>query len=88
MTIHCSDDDEHRSCFSQDAAAATDDTVIVVVNLDPHGTRETTVHLDMPALGLDWHDSFVVHDEITGDDWTWGEHNYVRLDPTTSPPTS
>ena len=23
-----------------------------VVNLDPHGARETTVHLDMPALGL------------------------------------
>ena len=29
-----------------------DDTVIVVVNLDPHGTRETMVHLDLPALGL------------------------------------
>ena len=58
-----------------------DDTVIVVVNLDPHGARETTVHLDMPALGLDWHDSFVVHDEITGADWSWGQHNYVRLDP-------
>ena len=42
------------------------DIVIVVVNLDPHGARETTVHLDMPALGLDWHDTFVVHDEITG----------------------
>ena len=37
-----------------------DDMVIVVLNLDPHGTRETTVHLDMPALGLDWHDTFVV----------------------------
>ena len=34
-----------------------DDTVIVVVNLDPHATRETMVHLDLPALGLDWHDS-------------------------------
>ena len=55
--------------------------MIVVVNLDPHATRETTVHLDLPALGLDWHDSFVVHDEITGQTWTWGEHNYVRLDP-------
>jgi starch synthase (maltosyl-transferring) len=61
------------------------DTVIVVINLDPHGTRETTVHLDMPALGLEWDDSFVVHDEITGDQWTWGERNYVRLDPHVEP---
>ena len=30
---------------------AGDDIVIVVVNLDPHGARETTVHLNMPALG-------------------------------------
>ena len=40
--------------------------MIVVVNLDPHGARETTVHLDLPALGLGWDDSFAVHDEITG----------------------
>jgi starch synthase (maltosyl-transferring) len=52
-----------------------------VVNLDPHATRETTVHLDMAALGLEWHDTFTVHDEITGAEWLWGEHDYVRLDP-------
>jgi starch synthase (maltosyl-transferring) len=55
--------------------------VIVVINLDPHATRETTVHLNMPALGLDWHDQFAVHDEISGENWTWWERNYVRLDP-------
>jgi starch synthase (maltosyl-transferring) len=33
----------------------------------------------MPALGLDWHDGFVAHDLITGEQWQWGEHNYVRL---------
>ena len=55
--------------------------VITVVNLDPHGTRETMIHLDMEALGLRWHDSFVAHDEITGEDWSWSQHNYVRLDP-------
>ena len=55
--------------------------MIVVINLDPHGARETTVHLDMPALGLGWHDSFIVHDEITEQTWNWKEHNYVRLDP-------
>jgi starch synthase (maltosyl-transferring) len=55
--------------------------VIVVVNVDPHATRETTVHLNMPALGMDWQDTFIVHDELTGQTWRWGERNYVRLDP-------
>jgi starch synthase (maltosyl-transferring) len=55
--------------------------VIIVVNLDPHAARETTVHLDLPALGLNWGDSFAVHDEITHEEWSWTQHNYVRLDP-------
>ena len=82
ITIHHADD-ENVLVFSKTATLpdGTEDTVIVVLNLDPHGARETTVHLDMPALGLDWPDTFVVHDEITGQDWTWGEHDYVRLDP-------
>ncbi len=58
-----------------------EDVVIVVINLDPHATRETTVHLDLPALGLDWQDSFLVHDELTDETWSWSQHNYVRLDP-------
>jgi starch synthase (maltosyl-transferring) len=65
--------------------AAEDDTVIVVVNVDPHGTRETTVHLNMPALGLDWQDRVAVHDELSDQTWTWGERNYVRLDPFVQP---
>jgi starch synthase (maltosyl-transferring) len=77
VVVH-STDDENVLCFSKQTP---DDLVIVVVNLDPHGTRETTVHLDLPALGLDWGDSVVVHDEITGEDWSWGQNNYVRLDP-------
>ena len=62
-----------------------DDCVLVVVNLDPHGTREATVHLDLPALGRGWDDTFPVHDEVTGADYTWGAHNYVRLDPFIEP---
>ncbi len=57
------------------------DTVLVVVNLDPHHTREATVSLDMPELGLDWHDSLPVRDELTGETYHWGRDNYVRLDP-------
>ena len=64
---------------------AEGDLVIVVVNLDPHAARATSLHLNMPAIGMDWQDSFVVTDELTGDSWTWGEHNYVRLDPAVEP---
>jgi starch synthase (maltosyl-transferring) len=55
--------------------------VLVVVNLDPHGSREATLSVDMPALGFDPSDRFIVRDEITGDAFVWGQHNYVRLDP-------
>ncbi|HET7432940.1 MAG TPA: alpha-1,4-glucan--maltose-1-phosphate maltosyltransferase [Nocardioides sp.] len=89
VVIHSSDD-ENVLVFSKqatvaDADAPHEDIVIVVINLDPHAARETMVHLDLPALGLDWHDSLAVHDEITGADWHWGQHNYVRLDPGVEP---
>ncbi|RYB91081.1 alpha-1,4-glucan--maltose-1-phosphate maltosyltransferase [Nocardioides oleivorans] len=82
VTIHESEDD-HVLVFSKRALLPDGgtDVVITIINLDPHGARETMIHLDMPALGLSWHDSFVAHDEITGADWSWSQHNYVRLDP-------
>ncbi len=82
VVIHLTDDD-HILAFSKRAALpdGKDDVVIVVINLDPHATRETVVHLDLEALGLGRDDSFLVHDEITGETWSWGAHNYVRLDP-------
>jgi starch synthase (maltosyl-transferring) len=58
-----------------------DDIVLVVLNLDPHGAREATVRLDMPALGVGWEDQLLVHDVVTGEEWTWGQASYVRLDP-------
>ncbi|MFC9843635.1 maltotransferase domain-containing protein [Streptomyces sp. NPDC060223] len=58
-----------------------DDTVVVVANLDPHHTQEATVSLDMPQLGLDWHESVPVRDELTGETYRWGSANYVRLEP-------
>ncbi|MFF9093649.1 maltotransferase domain-containing protein [Streptomyces sp. NPDC014802] len=56
-------------------------TVLVVANLDPHHTQEATVSLDMPQLGLDWHESVLVRDELTGETYHWGRTNYVRLEP-------
>ncbi|MGX2994415.1 alpha-1,4-glucan--maltose-1-phosphate maltosyltransferase [Streptomyces sp. JNUCC 64] len=60
-------------------------TVLVVVNLDPHRTQETTVSLDMPQLGLGWHEPVPVRDELTGETYHWGRANYVRLEPGRTP---
>jgi starch synthase (maltosyl-transferring) len=61
------------------------DTVIVVVNLDPHGARTDVVHLDLAALGVAPGSQLAVHDEVSGETFWWGEHNYVRLDPFVEP---
>ncbi|MFE6027049.1 alpha-1,4-glucan--maltose-1-phosphate maltosyltransferase [Streptomyces niveus] len=61
------------------------DVVLIVVNLDPHHTQEATVSLDMPRLGLDWHESAPVRDELTGEIYHWGRANYVRLEPGVTP---
>ncbi|MFE5034591.1 alpha-1,4-glucan--maltose-1-phosphate maltosyltransferase [Streptomyces sp. NPDC056683] len=61
------------------------DTVLVVVNLDPHHTQEATVSLDMPQLGLEWNAALSVQDELTGETYSWGRTNYVRLTPGRTP---
>ena len=91
LTVHHSTDDatvvysKHKTLPD-----GTKDTIIVVVNVDPHGTRESTVSLDLAALELDPEDltpngGFHVDDLISGESWEWGEYNYVRLDPHVEP---
>jgi starch synthase (maltosyl-transferring) len=73
-------------CFSKRVAGdGGGDTVLVVVNLDPHQTREATVWLDLSALGMDGESGFVVTDEFSGASYRWGQANYVRLDPAIEP---
>jgi len=79
-------DQPELMCFSKRATIGGrpgTDTVLVVVNLDPHQTREATVWLDLPALGVDR--EFTVTDELTGESFSWGNANYVRLDPAARP---
>ncbi|HET8766489.1 MAG TPA: alpha-1,4-glucan--maltose-1-phosphate maltosyltransferase [Pedococcus sp.] len=80
-------DDENIMAFSKRRVLAdgTEDVVVVVANLDPHSTRESMVHLDMPALGLGWQDQVAAHDLVTDQSWQWGENVYVRLGPETEP---
>lgn len=84
LELHWSDDDAVL-VFSKHLDAAftgtgRPDTLIVVANVDPHSVRETTVHLDTTRWGIALGETFEVEDLLTGNVWTWSDHNYVRLD--------
>ncbi|MGH9244104.1 MAG: alpha-1,4-glucan--maltose-1-phosphate maltosyltransferase [Acidimicrobiales bacterium] len=58
------------------------DPVLVVVNLDPHHTHETTLFLDLGAIGMPEHGRYEAHDEVSGRTFEWeGSNPYVKLDP-------
>jgi starch synthase (maltosyl-transferring) len=59
----------------------TGDCVLVVVTLNAFGPEEATLWLDMAALGMEPYERFWVRDEITGQEYQWGQSNYVRIDP-------
>ncbi|ORA36391.1 alpha-1,4-glucan--maltose-1-phosphate maltosyltransferase [Mycobacterium aquaticum] len=59
----------------------TGDTVLVVVTLNAFGPEQATLWLDMEALGMESYDRFWVRDEITGEEYQWGQSNYIRIDP-------
>ena len=86
ISTHYSDDEQilvYAKRLEPQFNGGKDNTVIVVVNTDPHSVRETMVHLDMGALDLPH--SFEVEDLITGKKFSWGEHNFVRLDSFSEP---
>lgn len=58
-----------------------DDTVFVICTLDPKGSRNTMVHLDMPALGFEWNDRLYGHDLVTDTTWNWSKDVEVHIDP-------
>ena len=56
------------------------DTILVIANVDPHAVRETTVRLDPTKFGVPHDARFDVTDLITGQQFQWSSHNYVKLD--------
>jgi len=86
LKLHWSDDSEilvYSKHLDEEHAGQKANTILVVVNTDPHSVRETTVHLDLKALGVQG--KFRVTDLITGQSYQWGEHNFVRLDAFSEP---
>ncbi|WP_394552344.1 maltotransferase domain-containing protein [Agromyces sp. MMS24-JH15] len=84
LRLHRTDDDAvlaySKHLDARFTGTGVADTVIVVVNVDPHSVRETAVHLDLEALGLEPGQRFAVEDLVSGDRWDWSADNYVRLD--------
>ncbi|MGH3704420.1 MAG: alpha-1,4-glucan--maltose-1-phosphate maltosyltransferase, partial [Agromyces sp.] len=89
IRFHASDDDSllvySKHLDGRFTGTGADDTIIVVANVDPHSVRETTVHLDLEAIGLAPGARFEVDELVTGERWEWGASNYVRLDAFTRP---
>ncbi len=89
LTVHWSDDDAILVYAKHlDAALSPDgrsDTIIVVVNTDPHSVRQTMVHLDTRVWGVEPGAPYEVEDLLTGARWTWADHNFVMLDAFTEP---
>ncbi|HEX8520583.1 MAG TPA: alpha-1,4-glucan--maltose-1-phosphate maltosyltransferase [Pseudonocardia sp.] len=79
LHFHHTDSDHVLAWSKTDVRSG--DTVLVVCTLDPREARSANVALDMPALGADWNDTLVVHDEISGGTFHWGQFAFVALEP-------
>jgi starch synthase (maltosyl-transferring) len=89
LHFHHTDNDQVLA-YSKRSTHPHTDTVLVVVNLDPHHTHEATVSLDTAELGLPparqpGAKTVPVRDELTGETYHWGRDNYVRLAPGNGP---
>jgi starch synthase (maltosyl-transferring) len=76
-------DNEFVICYSKRSG---DDTIIVMVNLDPHHTHRAWITLDLAALGIDSDRQFQVHELLGDAHYIWrGARNFVELNPDRMP---
>jgi starch synthase (maltosyl-transferring) len=56
--------------------------ILVAVNLDFQYPQSGFVELDLSSLGIAAHETFEVHDLLSGGRYTWtGSRNYIELNP-------
>jgi starch synthase (maltosyl-transferring) len=61
-------------------------TVVCIVNLDPHHVQTGWVEMDTAAFGLQPGQAYQMHDLLSGSYFMWhGARNFVSLDPQRSP---
>ena len=89
LEIHSSTDDSllvfTKHLAAEHSPTGKANTLIVVVNLDPHNVREGDIHLDLWKLGISYDEPFKVTDLMTGDSRHISAKSYVRIDPFIEP---
>jgi starch synthase (maltosyl-transferring) len=59
-----------------------DDVILIAVNLDVQHPQSGFVELDLQQLNIAPHETFEVHDLLSGGRYTWtGARNYIELNP-------
>jgi starch synthase (maltosyl-transferring) len=78
-------DNESLIAYSKSSEDGSD-SVLVIVNLDPHHTHSGWLSLDLADLGVGTEKPYQVHDLLSGARYLWqGPRNFVSLDPSHSP---
>ena len=77
--------DSEQILFYAKTAAGGGNLLLIAVNLDPRQWHECTVTVPPSLVGTAPGQSYRVVDLLTGSAYTWGERNYVRLDPQVEP---
>jgi starch synthase (maltosyl-transferring) len=78
-------DNESLIAYSKSSEDGSD-SVLVIVNLDPHHTHSGWLSLELTDLGVGTEKPYQVHDLLSGARYLWqGPRNFVSLDPSHSP---
>ncbi len=78
-------DNEQLIAYAKTTPDGTN-TVVCVVNLDPHNIQGGWLELDIDAFGLAHNQAYQMHDLISGSRFLWnGPRNFVSLDPQRCP---
>jgi starch synthase (maltosyl-transferring) len=77
-------DSDQILCYAK-ATPDGGNVILVAVNLDPAQPHYCTAVVPPEIVGVAAGETYGVTDLMTGSSWTWGERNYVRLDPAIEP---
>jgi starch synthase (maltosyl-transferring) len=84
LAFHAIDNDQ-MICYSKHTADLAN-TILVVVNLNPHHTLGGWLELPLRDWGLDPHQPYQVHDLLSDTRFLWqGPKNFVELNPQVAP---
>src|SRR6185503_4231293 len=78
-------DNESLMAYSKSTEDGTD-SVLTIVNLDPHNKHTGWIDIDLSTLGVDSEKFYQVHDLLSDARFLWqGARNFVSLDPAHTP---